>query len=306
MDTQITEKNMSTRIGFIGLGQMGEGMARNLVHPDTELVVLDLKPERVKTLCDAGAVAAKGIGDIAACPLIFISVPGAKELKGLIFGEQGMLPLLSKGQTVVDLSTVVLSATREVADALKAKGVDFLDAPVSGMEKGAREGTLAVMVGGDEAVFNRVKPYFDRIGKTVVHMGDTGAGQLTKAVNNSLYDICIAGTAEMIMVGLKAGLDPVKLGNVINGSSGRSYASEFFIPRILEGRFTGIFPLASAYKDLITSNEVAIENEIPVPVLSAVTNVYRTAMQKGYGMQDKGSMILPYEEVLGMQYRKKQ
>ena len=293
-----------TRVGFIGLGQMGSHMARNLLHPDTVLVVSDLSDEKVTELCKAGAIAASNYGNFTDCSLIFLSLPGGKELKSVILGENGLLPHLSKGQTVVDLSTVVLSATREVAGTLEAKGISFLDAPVSGMEKGAKDGTLAVMVGGDIAVYERVKPYLERIGKTIIHMGKTGSGQLTKAVNNSLYDICIAGTMEILLLALKAGLDPVKVGDIINNGSGRSFASEHFIPRILDGQFRGSFPLAWAYKDLITTNELAIEEQIPIPILSAVTNVYRTAIQKGHGMDDKGAMALVYEDILNLAFRR--
>ncbi|SBW08471.1 2-hydroxy-3-oxopropionate reductase [uncultured delta proteobacterium] len=293
-----------TRIGFIGLGQMGSHMARNLLRPDTALVVSDLSAERVEALCASGARAATGSKDFADCSLIFISVPGGKELKSVVLEEGGLMPHLSKGQTVVDLSTVVLSATREVAGALAAKGVDFLDAPVSGMEKGAQAGTLAIMVGGEEPVFERVKPYLERIGKTIVHMGGHGAGQLTKAINNSLYDICIAGTMEILLLAQKAGLDPVKVGNVINNGSARSFASEHFIPRVLDGEFRGSFPIAWAYKDLITTHEVAIEKAVPIPILSAVTGVYRTAMQMGHGMEDKGSMALVYEDILNLKFRR--
>lgn len=293
-----------TRIGFIGLGQMGAHMARNLLWPDTVLVVSDLLANKVTELCEAGAMAASGVRDFADCSLIFLSLPDGKELKSVVLEEGGLLPHLSRGQTVVDLSTVVLTDTRDVANALKDKGIEFLDAPVSGMEKGAKDGTLAVMVGGDIVVYEKVKPYFERIGSTIIHMGETGAGQLTKAINNSLYDICIAGTMEILLLALKAGLDPVKVGEIINNGSGRSYASEHFIPRILDGKFRGSFPLAWAYKDLITTIHLAIEEQVPIPILSATANVYRTAIQKGHGMDDKGAIALVYEDILNIQYRR--
>ena len=181
--------------------------------------------------------------------------------------------------------------------------MSFLDAPVSGMESRAKEGTLSIMVGGDASVLDQVMPLLRRMGNTILHMGDAGSGQLTKLVNQLLFDINMAALAEVLPLAVKMGLDPVKTGKIVNSGTGRSYASEFFIPRILENRFNEGYAMKHAYKDLVSGAMVSAMETIPLPVLQAATVTYQTALRKGYGDEDKGAMIKVYEELLGVTYR---
>jgi 3-hydroxyisobutyrate dehydrogenase-like beta-hydroxyacid dehydrogenase len=214
--------------------------------------------------------------------------------------------LLSKcraGQIVIDLSTITYKTTVSIAEKLAARGVQFLDAPISGMEARAIDGTLTVMCGGERALFDKVKPLLDLIGNKILYMGAAGSGQLTKLINQLLFDINAAAIAEILPMSKKMGLDPDLVGEVVNSGTGRSYASEFFIPRILKGHFGDGYPMKHAYKDLISGAELGANLSIPMPVLAAATATYQMALLKGHGDKDKGGMVAVFEELLGVGYR---
>ena len=297
--------NGTRTIGFVGLGQMGKYMARNLMGPDVALTVCDISDAAFDDFRKAGGKCTRKAVDLAGSDIIFLSLPGDREVKAVLLGEGGLLPLLRRGQIVVDLSTITYAATRELAAALQEKGILFLDAPVSGMEARARDATLSIMVGGKAEDLARIEPLLKRMGNNIQHMGDVGAGQLTKLMNQLLFDINMAALAEVLPLSVKMGLDPVKLASIINTGTGRSYASEFFIPRIMENSFSEGYAMKHAYKDLIIGAMIAAQETIPLPVLQAATVTYQTALLKGYGDLDKGAMIKVYEELLGVAYRKK-
>ena len=221
----------------------------------------------------------------------FLCLPNAAVVQQILLGEAGLLARLKPGQVVVDLSTITYSATAEIGRAAAARGVAFMDAPISGMEARAVDGTLTVMCGGERALFDRVKPLLDRIGTTILFMGPTGSGQLTKLINQLLFDINAAALAEVLPMAAKMGLDPDLVGEVVNSGTGRSYASEFFIPRILKGHFADGYPMGHAYKDLVSGAELAAGQCMPLPVLAAATATYQTALLRGLGTQDKGAMV---------------
>jgi 3-hydroxyisobutyrate dehydrogenase-like beta-hydroxyacid dehydrogenase len=190
-----------------------------------------------------------------------------------------------------------------INERLKARGVHFLDAPISGMEARAIDGTLTVMCGGERAIFDQVRPLLDYVGNKILYMGPSGSGQLTKLINQLLFDINAAAIAEILPMSTKMGLDPDLVGEVVNSGTGRSYASEFFIPRMLRGHFRDGYPMKNAYKDLISGAEVGANLCIPMPVLAAATATYQMALLKGHGEKDKGGMITVFEELLGISYR---
>ena len=220
-------------------------------------------------------------------------------MQTVLFGEDGIIEHLRQGQTVVDLSTIAYGATIEIGRALEANGVAFLDAPISGMEARAVDGTLTVMCGGARDVFDRVKPYLDRIGNKILYMGPTGSGQLTKLINQLLFDINAAALGEILPMAVEDGARsrPGRRGR--QQRHRRSYASEFFIPRILRGHFADGYPMAHAYKDLVSAAELGAEHCIPMPVLAAATATYQTALLRGHGDKDKGGMVRVFEELLG-------
>ena len=206
------------------------------------------------------------------------------------------------GREIVDFSTISHAATLRVAAACAERGVEFLDAPVSGMASRAADGTLTVMCGGSRDAFDRVKPLLDCVGTTVFYMGETGSGQLAKLVNQLLFDIHAAALAEILPMSAKLGLDSRRMGEIINSGTGRSYASEFFIPRDLRGVYDEGYAMESAYKDLIAAAELGARERIPLPLTHAAMTTYQTALLKGFGRESKGAMIKVYEELLGVRF----
>ncbi len=292
-------------LGFVGLGQMGRPIASNLLKSGAALTVSDRDGRWFEAFRGKGADGTTNLADLAGADVIFLCLPSANVVQAVLTGEGGLLPHLNQGQVVVDLSTITYSATVEVGRAMQAKGVAFLDAPVSGMEARAIDGTLTVMCGGAREAFDRVKPLLELIGNMILYMGPTGSGQLTKLVNQLLFDINAAALAEVLPMATKMGLDPDLVGEVVNSGTGRSYASEFFIPRILRGHFGDGYPMAHAYKDLISGAGLSADLCIPMPVLAAATATYQAALLRGHGVQDKGAMVQVFEALLGVQVRSK-
>jgi len=280
---------------------MGKPIALNLLKSGADLVVIDRTDQAFEAFRDKGARGSTDVASLADADVIFLCLPSAKLVKDFVLREGGLLSLIGPGQTVVDLSTITYSATTELARALAAKGVAFVDAPISGMEARAIDGTLTVMCGGEREVFERIRPLLDCIGNKILYMGPAGSGQLTKLINQLLFDINAAALGEILPMATKMGLDPNLVGEVINAGTGRSYASEFFVPRILQRHFSDGYPMAHAYKDLISGAELGANLCIPMPVLAAATATYQTALLRGHGEKDKGAMVLVFEELLGVQ-----
>lgn len=290
-------------IAFIGLGTMGKYMALNLIKSGELIVVSDVVDKAFAEFMEKGVAATTTVAETAKADVIFLSLPNTDIVQNVI---GGLLPHLHEGQIIVDLSTIKYNATVELRKTLDEAGVEFLDAPVSGMESRAKDGTLTVMCGGKEEIFDKVKHYFDYIGNKVLYMGGSGAGQLTKLINQLLFDINAAALAEILPMSVKMGLDSEKIGQVVNSGTGRSYASEFFIPHVLKNSFHNGYPMRSAYKDLVSAAELGANLGIPMPVLAAATATYQQALLKGLGDNDKGGMIKVFEDQLGVQFREKE
>lgn len=288
------------KAGFIGLGVMGEPIAANLLRSGMPLMTRK-STRRLVRRSDLDAAATNG--DFSACNLVFLCLPGTEAVRDTLFGADGLVESMSTGSTVVDLGTSSYSGTLEIAEQLKTKGLTFVDAPISGMQARAEAGTLTVMCGCEEKVFDDLLPVLSVFGETILHMGGTGAGQLTKLINQLLFDINAAAMAEILPFGAALGLDPEKMGRVVNTGTGRSYASEFFIPRILQNSFSDGYPLQSAYKDLVHAGEISMQKSYPLPVLAAATSTYQQALRKDLGDLDKGAMIKVFEDLLNVQVR---
>lgn len=290
------------KIAFIGLGTMGSGMARNLRKKGAELIVYDANLDTAARFKTEGFTVADGANVAAAAgDIVFLSLPNGNIVENVILQ---ILSFIKPGTIVVDLSTIPYSTTLRIKKVLANQNICFLDAPVSGMKSRAEDGTLTAMCGGDEDAFIEVEPYLNMFSSKVVFMGETGAGQLAKLINQVLFDINSAALAEILPIGVKLGLDAEKVGEVVNSGTGRSYASEFFIPRILNGVFTDGYPMQEAYKDLVSAAELGANDTMPMPVLAAATATYQMALLSGYGEYDKGGMIRVFEELLGVQFRK--
>lgn len=290
------------RIGFVGLGSMGRPIALNL-RKGGSVVAADANPHACDGLAAEGIEAAKSPEAIAACDVVFLCLPDGRAVEAALFGEGGLAAHLVPGRTVVDLSTIAHTEAVALAERLAAREVRFLDAPVSGMPARAIDGTLTVMCGGDPAVFEAVRPLLACIGAHILHMGPTGAGQFTKTINNVIYDINIAALAEVLPMAVRLGLDPARLAEVVTTGTARSYAAEFFVPRMLRGDFDEGYPLEKAYKDVTSGLGAALTHGLPTPVLAAMATTYQTALRQGHGAKDKGAMILSYEALFGAAFR---
>jgi len=297
---------MKKKIGFIGLGQMGKWMALNLLKGGFNLTVADIDPAAVASVTAAGAAAAATPAELAdRTDLIFLSLPNAAVVEQVLFGPNGLIENGRRRQIIVDLGTTAYMATLEFGRKLKDRGIFFADSPVSGMEARAREGDLTIMFGGDQKVFKQLQPAFETLGTLILYMGELGSGQLTKLINQLLFNISAAAIAEILPMAAKLGLDPEKVISVVNSGTGKSFAAEFFGPRILKDSFEEGYPLKHAYKDMVSAAEIGAHKKIPLPLVQAATTTYQMALAAGYGGENKGAMIKVFENILGVKFRKK-
>jgi len=296
---------MREKIGFIGLGAMGKWMALNLLKAGFPTCVYDINSEAVSFLEGQGATPAKSPAEMAArVDWLFLSLPDTSVVEKVVFGENGVAGGAKPGLAVIDLSTISYLPTLEIHRRLAEQGVFFADAPVSGMETRAREGTLTVMFGGDEGLFQKVRPALEAIGKEIVHMGAVGSGQLAKLINQLLYNISAAGLAEVLPMAVKLGLDPERVARVVTTGTGRSFAAEYFVPLTLENRFGEGYPVKSAYKDMVSAAEISARRNIPLPLVNAATLTFQMAIAEGFGDLSKGGLIRVFERMLGVEFRK--
>jgi 3-hydroxyisobutyrate dehydrogenase-like beta-hydroxyacid dehydrogenase len=296
---------MTEKIGFIGLGEMGKWMALNIMKAGFPLTVYDIDGEAVKFLADQGAESANSPADLAGrVQWVFLSVPNTEAVEEVIFGDRGLVEGAEPGLVIVDTSTISYLPTLGIDQRLREEGILFADAPVSGMEARAREATLTVMFGGDEQTFDLVRPVLDTIGNKIIYMGKTGSGQLTKLINQLLFNISAAAIAEILPMAVRLGLDPEKVTDVVTTGTGRSFAAEFFAPLALDGVFDRGYPLKSAYKDMVSAAEICAREKIPLPLVHAATTTYQMALADGHGDESKGAMIKVFERMLGVRFRK--
>ncbi|WP_428375258.1 NAD(P)-dependent oxidoreductase [Lichenicoccus sp.] len=291
------------RLGFAGLGQMGRPIALNLARAGEDLTVCSRSGGALDAFSARGVCVTSRPADLAGADVVFLCLPDAEAVASVLLGEDGLAPRLATGTLVVDLGTTDHAETLLLSEALHARDIAFLDAPVSGMEARAIDGTLTVMCGGTLDAFARALPLLQRIGRTILHMGPSGSGQAAKLINQLLFDINAAALAELLPFAARLGLDPARMADVVNTGTGRSHASEFFVPRILRGQFSDGYPMAAAYKDLVAGASLSARLGVPLPVLAAATATYQTALRRGHGGEDKGAMIRVFEDLLDVRFR---
>jgi 3-hydroxyisobutyrate dehydrogenase-like beta-hydroxyacid dehydrogenase len=239
------------RVGFVGLGNMGHFMAANLQKAGHELTVNDLRPETAAELVDNGATWADSPRSTASgAEAVFLSLPGPPDVETVVSGEDGILDAMAAGSTIVDLSTNSPSMVRKLAELAEAKGVGFLDAPVSGGTRGARDATLAVMVGGDADLYARFEPVLKAIGPNVFNTGPVGTGNVAKLINNQLAFINMMAMNEALLMGGKAGIDLVMLRDIVRSSSGDSFPWAGGAQAVLKDRLPPRFTTTLACKDI--------------------------------------------------------
>ncbi len=289
----------SNAVGFIGLGRMGFGMASNLAKAGIPLTVFDARLEPAEAIVELGASAATGPADLASrVELLFLCLPSEKEVDDVLFGNKGVLMKARGGPAIVDTTTMNYRATLQLAEKSEQAGLSYSDCPVSGMPFRAGNGTLTMMFGGSTDMFAHMRPYLEVMGEFIVHCGEVGMGQLMKAFNNIIYNVNIAAICEVMPLAVKAGLEPGKLAEVLTTASSRSFASQYFVPRILARQFDGDYSMQAAYKDIVNVQEAAARCQASIPVVDAMIATYKAAIDMGFGEQPKSAMIKVYEKHL--------
>jgi len=293
------------KIGFIGLGIMGKPMAKNLLKAGYELVVYDVIKDNVNEVVEAGAEAAASSKAVAeACKLIITMLPNSPHVKEVVLGENGVLEGAAEGTILIDMSSIAPIASQELEKACAAKGVKMIDAPVSGGEPKAIEGSLSIMVGGDEEVFNQVYDVLKVMGASAVHCGNIGAGNTTKLANQVIVALNIAAVSEAFMLSTKAGVDPIKVFDAIKGGLAGSTVMNMKIPMIIEGNFKPGFKIDLHIKDLNNALETGHSVGAPLPLTAAVMEMLQTLHADGYGQNDHSGIAMYYEKLAGTEIRK--
>jgi 2-hydroxy-3-oxopropionate reductase len=278
---------VNERIGFIGLGIMGKPMAGHLVKAGHTVTVWNRTASKAADLVKAGARQGDSPKDVAAQSTItIVMVADTPDVRHVIGGSNGVIEGARRGSVVVDMSTISPVATREIAQALAARGVEMLDAPVSGGEKGAIEATLSIMVGGKPEVFERVLPIFQQLGKNIVHIGDHGAGQVTKACNQLVLSLTILGVAEAIHLARKAGVDPAKVRSALLGGFAQSRVLELHGQRMLDENYTPGFRTRLYHKDMGIVTETGRALGMPLLGAGLAAQLYQIAMNEGLAEMD--------------------
>ena len=287
-----------TEIGFIGLGIMGKPMASHLVKAGHTVHVCDLAEESVKLLCSLGAKACSCCKEVAQkCDIIFIMVPDTPDVEAVLFGAEGVAEGLKPGSIVVDMSSISPIATKEFAKKLAAMGVKMLDAPVSGGQVGAENATLSIMVGGPVDVFNQIKPYFERMGKNIVHIGDHGDGQTCKVANQIVVALTIEAVGEALLFASKAGADPAKVRAALLGGFAQSRILELHGERMIKHNFNPGFRIRLHQKDLNLALESARSMGLSLPNTSLAQELFNAVAAQGGSDLDHSAMVLALEKL---------
>lgn len=283
-------------MGFVGLGIMGLPMAGNLLAAGFPLTVHNRSPGPAKVLAARGAATAASPAEAArASDVLITMVPDTPDVEAALFGPGGAAEGMAAGSVVIDMSTIAPAATRDFAARLAARGVAMLDAPVSGGDRGAAAGTLAIMVGGDREFFERCLPVFHALGERIVHMGPHGSGQLTKLVNQVVGALHLVAMAEGLAFARAAGLDPARVLEVVSGGAAGSWMLSHLGPRALEGDFAPGFTIRLQRKDLELAREAMRGLGVDFPGAELALERFRRAAEVGLGELGTQAIVRLYE-----------
>lgn len=291
---------MAEQIGLIGLGIMGKPMARNLVKAGYTLVVHNRSRGAVDELvAESDAITAANTPREVAeqVKTIVTMLPDSPDVDAVVFGDDGLLEAMGSGSLLVDMSTIAPATAIAVSEALAARGAAALDAPVSGGDKGAIAGTLSIMVGGESADFERAKPIFEAVGKTIVHVGASGAGQTVKVCNQVVVALNYAAVSEALVLGSKAGVDPEKIIEVLNGGLAASRVLEMRGPTMVQHNFEPGFRVNLHRKDLGIAMATAKENDVPLPVTALISQLFDALATNGRGELDHSALLTLFEDL---------
>lgn len=289
------------KIGFVGLGIMGKPMAKNLLNAGHKLTVFDLNADAVNELAALGAVPAACANDTARnAEVVFTMLPNSPQVKQVMLGENGLARQMAAGSVYIDMSSIDPTVSREVAAELAALGVDMLDAPVSGGEPKAIDGTLAFMVGGKEDVFERCKTLLGQMGSSVTRCGEIGAGNVTKLCNQIIVAVNIAALSEALMLGQLAGVEPEKIFEAIKGGLAGSTVMNAKAPMMMDQNFKPGFRIDLHIKDLNNVMDAARAVDSPVPLTSQVLEMMKILHRDGNGGCDHSALLQYYQKLTGV------
>ena len=293
------------KIGFIGLGIMGKPMARNLIKAGNQLVVYDINAAAVSEIVDEGAEQGLSSRDVASkTELIITMLPNSPEVKEVALGTEGVIEGARPGTILIDMSSIAPLAAIEVHEKLKEKGIAMLDAPVSGGEPKAIEGTLAIMVGGEQAVFDSVKEILMIMGSSAVLVGGIGSGNTTKLANQIIVALNIAAMSEAMVLATRANVDPEKVFKAIRGGLAGSTVLDAKMPLVLEGNFKPGFRIELHIKDLMNAMETAHDLDTPLLLTNQALEIMKALKVDGKQGDDHGGLIQFYENLANVKVRK--
>jgi 3-hydroxyisobutyrate dehydrogenase len=291
------------KVGFVGLGAMGSGIAMNLRKAGHEMLVYDLRRENVQPLVDAGAISVETVSQLGKnVDVVFSSLPGPKEMQEVGLGSDSLIKAMRKGATWFDLTTNSPTVLREVAKRFEDQGINVLDSPVSGKPSGARSGKLAIYVGGPKDSFDKHKALLDSIGDKVLHVGPVGAGNIAKIVHNLVSLVTRLAIAEGLSLGVKAGMDPLDLWHAVRqGVIGRSRTFDIVADQYLQNKYDPpSFALRLAYKDFTLALDLARELGVPLKQAETAYADYTEALERGWGDLDSRSPMQLVNERAGV------
>ena len=290
------------KVGYIGLGLMGKSIARNILKAGFPLVVHNRSRAAVDELVAEGALAASTPAVVAAqVDVVFTNLPDTPDVEKVIFGERGVMEGAHHGLILVDNSTIKPASARRIAEKFAERGMFALDAPVSGGDIGARNGTLTIMVGGDASAVDKVMPVFQAMGKTVTHVGDAGAGQVAKAANQIMVAAQMVAMGELLVFAKKAGVDPKKVVDAIKGGAAQCWTLDVKPPRLFDGNRNPGFKAHMQLKDLKIVMETAQEYDIPVSGARANTDLFQQMIDLGMGELDNSAVVGVIERLAGVE-----
>lgn len=290
------------KVGYIGLGLMGKSIARNILKAGFPLVVHNRSRAAVEELAAEGALAANSPREVAEqVDVVFTNLPDTPDVEQVVLGKEGILEGAHEGLIYVDNSTIKPASARRIAERLAEKGVYALDAPVSGGDIGARNGTLTIMVGGDASALEKVMPVFKAMGKTVTHVGEAGAGQVAKAANQIMVAAQMVAMGELLVFAKKAGVDPRKVVEAIKGGAAQCWTLDVKPPRLFEGNRQPGFKAHMQLKDLKIILETAQEYDIPVSGTAANAALFQQMIDLGMGELDNSAVVGVIEKLAGVE-----
>ncbi len=297
---------MKKKVGFIGLGIMGKPMAKNLLKAGFSIVAYDLNKDAVEDVVKAGALAASSSKEAAGkADVIITMLPDSPDVKEVILGKDGVLEGIKPGSVVIDMSSINPLVSQEIEKELRKKGVEMLDAPVSGGETGAIQGTLAIMAGGEEKVFKECIDIFNAVGKNIVRVGGIGAGGFVKLVNQIIVATNIAAVGEAFTLGAKAGLDPQLVHQAIRGGLAGSQVLETKAPMMFGRNFKPGFKVKLHHKDLQNALSTAKDLGVPLPLSSFVQQIFLSLMTEGRGEDDHSALATFFEKMAKVEIKSK-